>query len=80
MPEEEWGCSLAGAPRGQGFERCGITVEPAQSLLLGMLNVQAVSFSGRMIFISFLLNITPSLGLVVDRLRELAVPFLKLRG
>lgn len=54
-------------------------MEPAQPLVLGMLNVQAVSFSERIIFISFLLNIITSLGLVVDRLRGLAVPFLKLR-
>lgn len=52
---------------------------PAQSLVLGILNGQAMSFSERKIFVSFLLNIITSLGLVVDRLRGLAVPFLKLR-
>lgn len=54
-------------------------MDPAQSLVLNVLNVQTMSFSARAIFISFLLNIIVSLGLVVDRLKGLAVPFLKLR-
>lgn len=63
----------------QGFDRCGITMDPAQSLVLSVLNVQTMSFSVRTIFISFLLSIIVSLGLVVDRLKGLSVPFLKLR-
>lgn len=55
------------------FDRCGITMEPARPLVLGMLNVQAVSDSERAIFISFLLNVITSLAL------GLTVPFLKLR-
>lgn len=57
----------------------GVTLEPAQSLVLGMLHVQVRHFSKIKNFISFIHNIRITWGLAVGRLRELAVPFLKLR-
>lgn len=53
---DHWQRKSGGVPwqeihRGQGFDRCGITREPVQSLLLGMLSVQAVNFSERTIYL-----------------------------